>query len=137
MTLSPKLLEGGGVAPAFTSSNVPSCTQVTSLVNTGLFRDVLSMYDADKGAALLAVHLGAEVSGHVGILHGGIMTMLCEEVFAVAVKGLQRTGVLGGGPSGTGNLTLNFRKVPSILAAARWMVSTYRSRFCFRTEKVK
>lgn len=69
------------------------------------------MYDTEKDVAYCVVQLGAEICGHVRILHGGIMSTLCDEVFTAAVYGLKRGKVLGGGPAVTANLTINFRKV--------------------------
>jgi acyl-coenzyme A thioesterase PaaI-like protein len=85
--------------------------QVTSLVEHNLLTDVISLLNKETGTAHLVVRFGADVCGHVRVVHGGIMSILCDEVLTAATSGLQRGRLLGSGPAVCETLTVNFRKV--------------------------
>ncbi|CAO3615250.1 unnamed protein product [Cunninghamella blakesleeana] len=88
----------------------------TSLRAAGLIhRRPLKFYNHDKTECILIAHLGSNLCGHQGIVHGGLLATLLDEHLAyVTIPHLPNSGF-------TANLNINYR---APVLANQWVVIT-------------
>jgi acyl-coenzyme A thioesterase PaaI-like protein len=88
-----------------------SSVQFTALLKTSLVKDMLFLLNIDDLVAYLAIDLGPDVCGHAKIVHGGLLSAICDETLGSLVYGMKQKGILGPEPAVTANLSINYRKV--------------------------
>jgi hypothetical protein len=85
--------------------------QFTAFLKTGLVKDMLFLFNAKTLTAYLVIELGADVCGHAKVVHGGLLSSICDEAYGALVYSMKYNKLLGAEPAVTANLTVNFRKV--------------------------
>lgn len=85
--------------------------QFTALLKTGLVEDMLFLFDAKQPTAHLVIDLGKDVCGHAKIVHGGLLSSICDESYGALVYCMKQEKVIGPEPAVTANLNINYRKV--------------------------
>lgn len=89
--------------------------QFTALLRTELVQDMLFLFDAKQSIAYLVVDLGKDVCGHAKIVHGGLLSSICDETYGALVYCMKQENAIGPEPAVTANLNINYRKVRSCL----------------------
>ncbi|RKO99963.1 hypothetical protein CXG81DRAFT_4813, partial [Caulochytrium protostelioides] len=64
----------------------------------------LLFHNAETGAFVCVVHVGDRLCGHDGVLHGGVLATLCDEMTARAAMSRLTIAV-------TANLNINYRRM--------------------------
>ncbi|CDS12670.1 hypothetical protein LRAMOSA04856 [Lichtheimia ramosa] len=96
------------------SAKVQSLTAATLRGKGRIIVPPVLFYNKDRTEAMAVVHLGSDLCGHIGIVHGGMIATLLDEILAcVALPALPRfVGY-------TANLNVDYRKP---LKAGQWVV---------------
>lgn len=92
------------------TSVLPDDHIFSALLDAGLLRDMLSLYDGNAQRYHAIVALGDSVCGHRGIVHGGLSAMIVDEALGALVYLLKREQVLGPGPAFTAHLGVDYKK---------------------------
>lgn len=85
--------------------------QFTALLRTGLVQDMLFLFNSKDNIAYLVIDLGQDVCGHAKIVHGGLLSSICDETYGALVYCMKQNGGIGPEPAVTANLNINYRKV--------------------------
>lgn len=91
-------------------SDLPDDHLFTALLKTGLVDDMLFLLDTNLMRAHLVVKLGRDVCGHAKIVHGGLISSICDETYGALVYCMKQAEILGPEPAVTANLNINYRK---------------------------
>lgn len=87
------------------------CVQFTALLKTFLVQDMLFLFDANQTTSYLVIDLGKDVCGHAKIVHGGLLSSICDETYGALVYCMKQAKVIGPEPAVTANLNIDYRKV--------------------------
>lgn len=85
--------------------------QFTALLKTDLVQDMLFLFNASEKTAYLVIDLGKDVCGHAKIVHGGLLSAICDETYGALIYCMKKAQVIGPEPAVTANLNINYRKV--------------------------
>eukprot|EP00892_Ulva_mutabilis_P010389 jgi/Ulvmu1/7722/UM039_0028.1 len=91
-------------------SMLPDDHLFTALLRTGLVQDMLFLFDSEQHIAYLVIDLGTDVCGHAKIVHGGLLSSICDETYGALVYCMKQSGAIGPEPAVTANLNINYRK---------------------------